>query len=182
MRKKLAQLACLFVLIPAFAFFLKLKFLSDGDPDRYFHLALSRITYESGSLFLRSLPQVENLGWGELFLDKEFLFHQLTRIGFALGGDKGVVEASFLCSILSLVVFYLFASSRIPVLPAALVTAGVFSSPYLAFRLSLLRPHTLAVLAFILFQIAILSRRPRLTALARYLNSFRREPWEREPC
>ncbi|MGZ3650874.1 MAG: hypothetical protein ACXWSC_06840 [Bdellovibrionota bacterium] len=45
----------------------------------------------------------------------------------------------------------------------------MFSTPFLAVRLALLRPHTLAILTFILMNLAILGRRPKLTALTCFL-------------
>ncbi len=50
-----------------------------NDPVRYHHLALSRLSSEQG--LLRTLPQIEDLGWGQYFPDKEFLFHVLTATG-----------------------------------------------------------------------------------------------------
>ncbi len=142
------------------------KALYDGDPDRYYHMALSRMAVESHQPFLRTVPQVEGLGWDVNFLDKEFLFHEVTTLGYLFGGDRGVEFASLACALGAILVFFLFAAGRIPLAAAVAITGLTFSSPYLAFRMALLRPHTLAVLTFILMNATILARRPKLTALA----------------
>ena len=90
MRKTLFALLWLIPLVVAFCAILRDGRLSLGDPDRYYHFALSRDMVASGQVFLRSVPQVEDLGWGELFVDKEFLFHQLTALGYRIAGDGGV--------------------------------------------------------------------------------------------
>jgi hypothetical protein len=168
-RRNAGLLLWLLALTGAFGFALGLDKNAAGDPDRYYHLALSRITVESHRPFLRSLPQVENLLWGDLFVDKEFLFHQLTTAAYRLAGERGVEEAVFLCAIAALAIFFLFAASRLPLLQAASATLLTFFNPYLAFRLSLLRPHVLALLAFVLANIFVLARRPRLTGLAAFV-------------
>ncbi|MGZ3650875.1 MAG: hypothetical protein ACXWSC_06845 [Bdellovibrionota bacterium] len=115
MKRKILLVVGFIAVAVGFALFLKVKLVSDGDPDRYYHIALSKITAESGRPFLRSLPQVEDLGWGDYFVDKEFLFHEVTTLGYVIGGERGVEESSFLCSILCLMVFYFFAAGRIPI-------------------------------------------------------------------
>ena len=96
MRKTLFALLWLIPLVVAFCAILRDGRLSLGDPDRYYHFALSRDMVASGQVFLRSVPQVEDLGWGELFVDKEFLFHQLTALGYRIAGDGGVEWATAL--------------------------------------------------------------------------------------
>ncbi len=137
-----------------------------GDPDRYYHFALSREMVKSGEIFLRSLPQVEDLGWGELFVDKEFLYHQLTALGYRLGGDAGVEIASLLCSLAAMLVLFLFASRRLPPALACSVTFLTLACPLFLSRMLMLRPHVLAVFGFSLMTLAVLSRRPLATGLA----------------
>jgi hypothetical protein len=137
-----------------------------NDPDRFYHFALSRQMVESGQLFLRALPQVEGLGWNELFVDKEFLYHQFTALAYRVDGEKGVVAVSLLFGVLAAVGVLWFAVGRVPLASAAAITALVAFSPYLTYRLMLVRPHTLAVLTFLLATVALLCRRPVLTALA----------------
>lgn len=168
-KRKLRALLVFLMLAAALASFLKLKVLSQGDPDRYYHIEVSRLTAESGHLFLRSLPQVEDLGWGSDFVDKEFLFHVFTTLGFRVGGEAGVEYTSFLFVMLSLLVFYAYATSRISIPAAAAISVLVFSNPFLAARLPLLRPHTLAVLTFLLLNVTVLLRKPRLTGVACFL-------------
>ncbi len=158
-----------FLLSAAFTFVLKVQLVQNGDPDRFYHIALSRITADSSRLFLRELPQVEDLGWNQNFVDKEFLFHQLTTLGYRLGGERGVVEATFFCALASLLLFYAFAAARLSPALAVLASLLTFSSPLLVFRLALLRPHVLAIFAFIFLNFALLNRRPKLTAFAAFV-------------
>ena len=53
---------------------------TDVDPDRSYHYALSRVVAEQG--VPRTLPQVTGIGWDKAFFDKEFLWHQLTGLGY----------------------------------------------------------------------------------------------------
>jgi hypothetical protein len=129
-----------------------------SDPDRLYHLALSREAVESGQLYLKTLPQAEGLGWNEYFPDKEFLFHQLTNLGYRLGGEAGVVGIALLCSVLAAVSFFLFGAGRIPLLPALQVTIVTFFVPVLLFRLQMLRPHVAAIMFFVLLNVAILRK------------------------
>ena len=62
------------------------RLVGSNDPDRYYHLGLAAITAEHG--LPATLPQVEDLGWGNYFPDKEFLFHALT--GARATGDVGM--------------------------------------------------------------------------------------------
>src|SRR5205807_469729 len=57
------------------------------DPDRQYHLAISRDTVARG--LLRTVPQVVGLDWDKAFEEKEFLYHQLTALGYRLGGEAG---------------------------------------------------------------------------------------------
>jgi hypothetical protein len=166
--KKLPAVLALALLLGALSFVFRYSKGQEGDPDRYFHMALSRITADSGQLYLRSLPQVEDLGWGDYFLDKEFFFHQLTTLGYRISGDHGVERAAFFCSLLSLAVFFLFAAARLPWPLAFSATLLVFSYPLFAYRLTMLRPQVLAIATFLLMNVAILYKRPRLAGLATF--------------
>ena len=135
------------------------------DPDRYYHLALSRLIAEHG--LLRALPQVEDLGWGRYFPDKEFLFHALTGGAQYFGGSSFVLWLVPLLGIAIALCLYLELSRRIPAWSAALLAALVpLATPSFLFRLTLLRPHLLAILCFCLLLAAILRGRPRWAGLA----------------
>jgi len=152
--------------VSAFIFFYKKTELSIYDPDRYYHFALSREMVKSGELFLRSVPQVEDLGWGEFFVDKEFLFHQLTALGYRISGDSGAEWSAIFCTIMGMLAFLLFAGRHLSAPPALAVTFFVFSCPFFLSRLLALRPHLMGILGFFLMNIAVHSRRPFATALA----------------
>jgi len=136
-----------------------------SDPDRYYHLALGRMAAENG--LLRVLPQVEDLGWGQYFPDKEFLFHVLTELGYRGGRDAGVLAIIPLLGSAIALVLYATLARVLPPWKAALFTLLpiVFSARFL-FRLMLLRPHVLAILFFCLLLWAVLGRRRLISCAA----------------
>jgi hypothetical protein len=141
------------------------RLLGGHDPDRYYHLGLSRLVAEHG--LLRRVPQVEDLGWGNYFPDKEFLFHVLTGAAHRLGGSMAVL---WLVPVLgSAIVLFLYVelSRRLRPLHAAVLAVGIpLGTAAFLFRLTLLRPHLLAILIFCLLLGALLRGRPRLAGLA----------------
>jgi hypothetical protein len=146
-------------------FVLPPRLLGSADPDRFYHLALSRLIANSG--LPRTLPQVEDLGWGQYFPDKEFLFHALTALAWKIGEAPAVLWLVPLLGTAILLCIYAEVSRINRPLPAMLmVVVGALGTAGLMFRLSLLRPHLLAVLVFVLLLMAILRERPRLAALA----------------
>lgn len=172
MRKQFVLVAGFLALSAAFAALFLNAGLKLGDPDRYYHFALSRQMVESGQAFLRSVPQVEDLGWGESFVDKEFLFHQFTALGYRVAGDEGVVWSVTLMVIATILALLLFAARHLPPAGAVAVVFFTFTCPLFLARLLLLRPHVLAILAFVLMTITVLSRRPIATAFAVFFFTF----------
>jgi hypothetical protein len=140
--------------------------LGSNDPDRYYHLALSRMMVEHGGL-LRVLPQVEDLGWGRYFPDKEFLFHALGGTAYWLAGADGVLAIPPLCGIaVALCLYWVLLRVLSPARAALLVAPVLLTSCAFLFRLSILRPHLLAILCFCLLLAALLRGRPWLAAVA----------------
>lgn len=146
-------------------FYLSPKQVGANDPDRFYHLALSEMMARQG--LIRQLPQVEDLGWGHYFPDKEFLFHVFTGMAHWIGGPEAVL---LLVPIIGAgIVLLLFAevSRTIRPWPAfALVIPMVLLTGHFVFRLSMLRPHLLAILFFCLLLSGILQRKYWLTLLA----------------
>ena len=155
------------LLIGAYYFFYVLPPREVGvhDPDRSFHLAISKLIAQDG--FIRTLPQVEDLGWGRYFPDKEFLFHVLTGAADWLGGESMVIALVPVLGIAILLCLYIELSRRMKPWQAVFYTTAVplLTAAYM-FRTSLLRPHLLAILFFCGLLIALLRERPRLAALA----------------
>jgi hypothetical protein len=137
-----------------------------GDTDRFYHFALSRMLAEKGAFMLEALPQAEDVGWGGYFPDKEFLFHLLTRIGYSLGAETGVVAVCLALASAMGISLYFFAALFLSPVPAFLCASSFFFAHSLVFRLLLVRPHVAALLCFVLLNIAILRRRPLLASLA----------------
>ena len=162
-------LAALFVALCSAAYyglyFLPPRSMGERDPDRYFHLGLSRLMADQG--LLRSLPQAEDLGWGKYFPDKEFLFHQLSAGMGRIAGDAGVLSLVPLLGVATLLVLQAELSRRIaPFRAALLVLLAAALTPAFLFRLTLLRPHLLAILLFTLLVVAVVRGRGRLAAMA----------------
>ena len=79
------------------------------EPDRYFHLGLSKIEARYG--FVASLPQAEDIGWNDRFQEKEFLFHALTSTAYKLGGEPAALAVvPLICARIVLSIFFI--SSR----------------------------------------------------------------------
>ena len=146
-------------------FYLPPRLVGSNDPDRYYHLGLSRLISEQG--LLRSLPQVEDLGWGRYFPDKEFLLHALTGAADWLGGPAGTLLVVPLLGIGIVTCLYVTLLKVLsPARAAVLVLVATALSPIFIFRLTMLRPHLLAILFFCLLLAAILRGRPWLAAIA----------------
>ena len=137
-----------------------------SDPDRYFHLGVSRLMVEQRG-FLQALPQPEEIGWLDHFPDKESLFHVLTALGWAAGGVDGVAVVPLLCFALTLALLAFSLRAKIGTAAAVVVVVAVVAAaPFLSYRLCMVRPHALAVPLFIAFALSVAARRPRLVALS----------------
>jgi hypothetical protein len=140
-----------------------------GDPDRYYHFALSKITLEQG--LIKALPQVEDLGWGNYFPDKEFLFRLQTTAGYYIAGEKGVWITIYIVAFLSFCLL-LYSGVRLNgswILSALLVVILAVWNPYYSPRMLMVRPHTLAVFFFILLLIGVIQRSRWLSFAAAFL-------------
>jgi EpsG family len=140
--------------------FIRCNDIYQNDPDRYYHLALSRYMAESQQWIPRTLPQVTGLGWDQQFQDKEFLFHQLTAAAYRIGGETGTAGAVLALSLLCLLLTYWLCEGLAPPPVALALSLAMASNNYFLGRLSLLRPGVLAVFLFLLLLKAILSRKP----------------------
>lgn len=135
------------------------------DTDRFYHLALSRI-YAAGG-FPATLPQVEDIGWGQAFAEKEFLFHALTGFAWKIAGENGVIHLYRLlfALLMTSLGFALARASRRPwIMPLATFAFIVCCSQFSA-RMNMLRPHVLAVLLMTWQVMALTSSNWRLAAI-----------------
>lgn len=152
--RDVVALAALFALALGGLWLMHARALADSD--RHFHFAVSRDTVERGRL--TSIPQVEDIGWAQRFVDKEYLFHALTSVGWRLGERRGVEAVAWALALA--VVGLLYAAARRfsePGVAAALVAAFIVSPPFI-YRLALLRPHVFAIAAVLLLVRALLGR------------------------
>ena len=148
-----------------FVFYFPPRLVGSNDPDRYYHLALSQLMSAEG--LIRKLPQAEDLGWGAYFPDKEFLFHAITAAGYWLAGPMGTLLVVPVLGIGIVSCIYWILSHRLLPTHAALLTlAAAFLSPVFLFRITMLRPHVLAIFFFCLLLAGILRGRVWLAALA----------------
>lgn len=124
--------------------FYRLEPASSGDPDRYFHLAIAREVASHG--IVDKLPQAEDVGWGRGYPNGYFLFSLFTGAAYRLAGASGALGVPPLLAILLLISIYAFACRWVrPGLAAWIVLLGLLC-PDFATRLTVLRPHLLAVL------------------------------------
>jgi hypothetical protein len=147
-----------------YLFYFPPRMVGISDPDRFYHLGLSKLIAAHG--LLRTLPQAEDLGWGHYFPDKEFLFHVLTGLAAWMGGTVGVLlTVPVLGTAIVLCLYVQLARVIRPTHAALLCLAVILLSGVFLFRLTLLRPHLLAILFFCLLLQGFLERRPWLTFL-----------------
>lgn len=91
-----------------------------AQTDRYFHLALARMTAQVG--IVRSLPQIDDLFWTRGYPEKEFLFHLWAGLGFKLSREPGALLFGHLAALGSLGVMMLIGRAvRLSVLSAGLI-------------------------------------------------------------
>lgn len=137
---------------------------TQGDPDLYYHLAISKITAENG--LVKSLHQVEDLGWNQNFPEKEFLFHVVAGLAQSAAGEEGVRALPLLFG-LAILGSLIFLALQFIELRLALVCVAIpiFASPLFLFRLYLLRPHLLAILLFIVTLIGLVKSNKILVIL-----------------
>jgi hypothetical protein len=141
------------------------RLVGANDPDRYYHLGLSRLISEGG--IPMRLPQAEDLGWGVVFPEKEFLFHALTGAADWAGGVPMVLLLVPLLGLAIVLTLYRTLDGVCRPWQAALF-ATLVPLAYTAFlfRLTILRPHVLAILWFCLLLHAVLRTRPWLALVA----------------
>jgi len=116
------------------------------DPDRFYHFAISRI-YATGG-YPATLPQAEDIGWGQAFAEKEFLFHLLSGLAWKLGGEHGVVVYSrvlFALLMTTLGIVIARATSSRWMVPVATFVIMMCCAQF-STRMNMIRPHVLAIL------------------------------------
>ncbi len=130
------------------------------DPDRHYHLAVSRQAVQGRNLFPQAVPQVQGIGWGEAFPEKEFLFHVLTTQAYRVAGPKGV-EGLIPILMLALFSMLLAACARwiSPLAALGVLVAVVFTDSRFVHRVAMLRPHLLAVTFFVGLLASLIYRR-----------------------
>ncbi len=138
---------------------LKLQHLHRSDPDTFTYLALARETALRGPL--TKLPQVEDLGWGRHFADKNLIFNVVNGLFYQLGGETGVLFSLFLISLAVVVALFLGVVRFLPPHWAALVVVATYLNASFAIRLFLLRPHVWAMACFMALIVSLLYRAPR---------------------
>ncbi len=162
----LGQLGCA-ALLAMLVFFLSFGFqhVSATDPDRYFHLAVSRTTTPAGTVL--ALPQADDLDWAKSFPDKEYLFHVLTSLAYRMGGEKLVLVLIPLLATSIVVMLFWASAQTLPLGWALFGTVGfTFLCPAFYYRMLFLRPHVLAVALFVLALLGILRKKPWLVFIA----------------
>jgi hypothetical protein len=120
-----------------------------NDPDRFYHFAVSRYMVDTGELFPKEYPAVDDLGWGIYYPDKEFLYHQFTRLGYWVAADEGVIYITLFLSSLSLLLLYFHSIKNMPIWIGLPCVIFFFCSPSLLYRMMMVRPHVLAIFAFL---------------------------------
>lgn len=162
---KAIRFLCLVVLLVCLGGFFALYSKQLITFDQYYHFAVSKLMVDQGVLLL--LPQVDDLGWGQQFPEKEFLFHVGTMAWYAVFSEQGVRLFCLLCAVGVLLLSFAELQRFIsPVFAFSILLLLYFLESSFAFRLILVRPHVLAILWFVLAYIGLRSRSPWLTLIA----------------
>lgn len=149
---------------------------AEQDPDRAFHVELSRRIVDEG--FVRELPQLVYLQWSREFVDKEFLFHVLTSLGYRVAGPAGVVAAGLACSVAVLWAAYAVARRFLPPAVAGpLVLAVLVGQPMFLYRLLLLRAYVLGLAATGALLWGLLARHRLVVGLAGFVFASGYHAW-----
>lgn len=154
MRSARFDLLAIIALLAAFAAGLwSFSGRSPADPDRHFHFAIARTWAEGG--VPKTLPQAEGIGWNERFVDKEFLFHVVTWLGWVMGERAGVVAVSALLGACIVLLLFLLARQFLEARESALLVAAAVGCPMFLYRLALVRPHLLAIATTLLLLLGL---------------------------
>lgn len=146
-------------------FYFPPRLTGGNDPDRFYHLGLSQLMAAQG--LLRTLPQAEDLAWGKYFPDKEFLFHVLTTGAFKIGGMEGALLVVPLLGVAIVLCLYVnLARVLEPWRASVFSLLAILLGTAFLFRITLLRPHVLAILFFCLLMTSLLRGRAWLAGLA----------------
>jgi len=165
------SLIFLLLLLPYFFLWQKNPYTSK-DADRYFHFAISRAAIEQGK-FINSLPQVEFLGWGEYFPDKEFLFHIITSTAYRIGSEHAIIITLTGIAISIIFISFYMGNLIIGVSKAAfLIFLFFLGSPLFMLRLTYIRPHVLAIFLFSFFCFAFIKKNKFFSFLSLLLFSL----------
>jgi hypothetical protein len=158
-------LAAATLLLWAAAFPYYSRFGKHDDPDYFFHLALGR---EFADGLVRAIPQAEDLGWGQYFPDKDFLFHWLLGRLHDVGGIPAQETLPVLLGVAWWAFWVVVGASA----PRALVGVAVFwlgsvyLAPFFFVRFQTLRPFVLSTLCAVVMVLAILRARRWSAAIA----------------
>jgi hypothetical protein len=148
MKPQLRALLGLTAISAFFLFWLGFQFFVP-DPDRLYHLAISREVAMRGPV-LANIPQAEDIGWARYFPEKEFLHHVFTGLGFYLGKENGAAAASHSIA-LSVLLLVFWISSRVSKHRQAFFLTAVFVlSPFFLSRIAQMKPFEWGVFSLLL--------------------------------
>lgn len=132
------------------------KELQRSEPDVYTQLSLARQTSESG--LVRTIPQVRDLGWDTEYIDKNFLFTQLTGVSYKLFGETGVFVLGYCMGVVFTLLLVSILTQYLTLIPAVLlVVICVSTSPIISARLAILSPQSLSAGLFLLVVYGLVS-------------------------
>lgn len=148
-----------------------------GDPDRFFHYAVSKKITENGS-FPKSLPQVEDNGWNEFFVNKAFFFHVIGAAGYAVAQEKGADFISYLFGLATFLLLLWRCGRKMGYLDAALLVIALgILNPYFSPRMTLFRAHVPALFFFCVFLIGVFDLRKWLVFIAAFFFTLTYHPF-----
>ncbi len=128
-----------------------------SEPDYFYHVYLSKEILAHG--FPTTLPQVKGAGWDQLFIDKEYFFHVLSTLFYALGGEFGIKLLPLAITFVTMLGLCVHTSIQLGKKYIWIPLIFIFADTHFLFRSILVRPHVLAICLFTLLILAIYYRR-----------------------
>ena len=168
MAKKFIPLVLGFLVISVH--FFTFQYQQTGDPDYFYHVALSR--QMQNDPLPRTISAFSGIGWDKEFVDKEFLFHQVTSLAYRIDGERGVALVPYFLSLVTWFLLWKIAGSISILAGVSILLITYLLSFYSSYRWGLLRPHTLAIPIFLVIFYALRERKRFLVLISCCLFSL----------
>lgn len=138
------------------------------EQDGYFHFSISKMMLDNG--ILRTLPQIDNIGWSKFFTDKEFFFHLLTAFSYFVFGETGIKILMLCFGYFSIILVYnILRKLQISTTHAFLFALLLCTQYTFSYRLPVIRPHVFVIFLAIINLYGFLFRNIKVILISTFL-------------